>query len=44
MFMIMKKPKRPKDTNQLAKKIVELATGEIQETNQDSIKIPEYRF
>ena len=28
----MKKPKRPKDTNLLAQKIVGLATGEITET------------
>jgi len=28
----MKKPKRPKDTNQLAKNVVDLATGESQET------------
>ena len=27
----MKKPKRPKDTNQLAKSIVDLATGEKEE-------------
>lgn len=27
----MKKPKRPRDTNQLAKAIVDLATGEAQE-------------
>ena len=33
----MKKPKRPKDTNQLAKSIVDLATGETTEPKIDSI-------
>lgn len=28
-----KKPKRPRDVNQLAKSIVSLATGEIEETH-----------
>ena len=28
----MKKPKRPRDTNQLAKAIVDLVTGEVSET------------
>ena len=36
----MKKPKRPKDTNQLAKKIVDIATGESEDTNQDTQKNP----
>jgi hypothetical protein len=37
----MKNPKRPKDTNQLAKSIVELATGEKSEPrNEDSGKDP----
>lgn len=30
----MKKPKRPRDTNQLAKNIVDLATGEIIEKTE----------
>ncbi|MCI5046536.1 MAG: hypothetical protein MRY59_03455 [Aquisalinus sp.] len=29
--IMMSKPKRPRDTNQLAKRIVDLATGEKQE-------------
>lgn len=29
-----KKPKRPRDTNQLAKKIVDLATGEAEEPEE----------
>jgi len=33
----MKKPKRPRDTNQLAKSIVDLATGEIIEEKIDSL-------
>ena len=36
----MKKPKRPRDTNQLAKSIVGLATGEADEPNQDAGKDP----
>ena len=35
-----KKPKRPKDTNQLAKLIVDLATGEKTEEDQDKGKDP----
>jgi hypothetical protein len=31
----MKKPKRPRDTNQLAKFITDLATGEIEEKTDD---------
>ena len=31
----MKKPKRPRDTNQLAKFITDLATGEIQDKTED---------
>jgi hypothetical protein len=34
----MKKPKRPKDTNQLAKNIVDLATGEKEEIKVESTK------
>ena len=30
-----KKPKRPRDTNQLAKFITDLATGEIEEKTED---------
>lgn len=36
----MKKPKRPKDTNQLAKSIVDLAIGEKQETIIENTKNP----
>ena len=37
----MKKPKRPKDTNQLAKMIVDIATGEIEaDTVADDGKNP----
>ncbi len=36
----MKKPKRPKDTNLLAKKIVDLATDEVKEEKEDSKKNP----
>ena len=36
----MKKPKRPKDTNQLAQKIVDLATGEEAENEEGSKKNP----
>lgn len=33
----MNKPKRPRDTNQLAKSIVDLATGETTEPKIDSL-------
>jgi hypothetical protein len=37
--IMTKKQKRPKDTNQLAKNIVDTATGEIQDTtSQDEVK------
>lgn len=36
----MKKPKRPKDTNQLAKNVVDLATGEAQEAQANNGKNP----
>lgn len=36
----MANPKRPKDTNQRAKLIVELATGEKQEISPDGSKNP----
>jgi hypothetical protein len=36
----MRNPKRPKDTNQRAKFIVELLTGEIQEPNPNEGKNP----
>jgi len=36
----MKKPKRPKDTNQLAKNIVELAIGEKEEKEEATTKNP----
>ena len=36
----MKKPKRPRDPNQLGKAVVDLATGEIVETPTDEGKNP----
>jgi len=36
----MTKPKRPRDTNQLAKSIVDLTTGEAEEENPDEGKDP----
>lgn len=36
----MAKPKRPRDTNQLAKFIVDLGTGEVEEQNPDKGKNP----
>jgi len=30
-----KKPKRPRDTNQLAKRIVDLATGDVEDRDRD---------
>lgn len=36
----MANPKRPKDTNERAKYIVELLTGEVTETNSDEGKNP----
>lgn len=33
-------PKRPRDTNQLAKFIVDLSTGEVEEQNLDAGKDP----
>jgi len=38
-IVIMKKPKRPKDTNLLAKNIVDLATGEKEEQLKDNKNI-----
>ena len=35
-----KKPKRPRDTNQLAKSIVDIATGEADDTPPDNGKNP----
>lgn len=35
LSMMAKKPKRPRDTNQLAKFITDLATGEIDEKTED---------
>ena len=35
-----KKPKRPKDPNQLAKLIVDIATGEVKETQPEASKDP----
>lgn len=40
-IVLMRNPKRPKDTNQLAKSIVDLATGETSEpVERDSGKNP----
>lgn len=36
----MSKPKRPRDTNQLAKSIVDLTTGDTEEVNPDEGKDP----
>ena len=36
----MKNPKRPRDTNQLAKFIVDLSTGQIEEPDPDEGKNP----
>jgi len=36
----MKKPKRPRDTNQLAKSIVDLSTGDADEIDPDEGKDP----
>lgn len=36
----MATPKRPRDTNQLAKFIVDLATGEVEEPKEESTKNP----
>ena len=36
----MKKPKRPRDTNQLAKSVVDLATGEKTEETPPNTKNP----
>lgn len=36
----MSKPKRPRDTNQLAKAIVDIATGQVEEENLDKGKDP----
>ncbi|HEW79576.1 MAG TPA: histone H1 [Phycisphaerales bacterium] len=36
----MSNPKRPRDTNQLAKSIVDLTTGDVEEINPDEGKDP----
>mgnify|MGYP000396837404 CR=1 FL=1 len=36
----MANPKRPRDANQLAKSIVDLSTGEVEESNPDEGKDP----
>jgi hypothetical protein len=36
----MTKPKRPRDTNQLAKLVVGIATGEVEEAKPDAGKDP----
>lgn len=36
----MSKPKRPRDVNQRAKNIVDIATGEVADTNPDQRKDP----
>ncbi len=38
--LLMSKPKRPRDTNQLAKSIVDLTTGDVEEKNPDEGKDP----
>lgn len=38
--MLMSNPKRPRDTNQLAKRIVDLSTGEEPESKPDDGKNP----
>lgn len=35
-----KKPNRPRDTNQLAKRIVDISTGEVEESPEESGKDP----
>ena len=40
IFAIMDKPKRKRDTNQLAKQIVDMSTGEESEAGQKSDKNP----
>ena len=37
---MQKKPKRPRDTNQLAKRIVDLATGEMEEKQLPDTRDP----
>jgi len=37
----MARPKRPRDPNQLAKLIVDIATGQTQDENPDADKSPE---
>jgi hypothetical protein len=34
--MTDKKPKRPRDTNQLAKMVIDIATGEVEESKADA--------
>ncbi len=40
MLSMSKTPKRPRDANQLAKSIVDLATGEVEEETRDEGKGP----
>ena len=40
LYSMAKKPQRPRDTNQLAKSIVDLATGETDRAPTDSAKNP----
>lgn len=40
IYVMSTKPKRPRDTNQLAKSIVDIATGEAEDTPVDSGKDP----
>ena len=40
IIIYMSKPKRPRDTNQLAKSIVDLTTGDADEVNPDEGKDP----
>jgi len=40
LLSMAKTPKRPRDTNQLAKSIVDIATGEVEDTKPDDGKDP----
>lgn len=40
IIICMSKPKRPRDTNQLAKSIVDITTGDAEEVNQGEGKDP----
>lgn len=40
MMDMLGKPKRPRDTNQLAKRIADIATGKVEDKNPDEGKNP----